>query len=405
MIPFPSLNMRRVTLRTVYHIFFFSALLILLFSIASQKAVASEGNTLDWTRVADRKPDQKVLVLVEAEVAIGLKDLAALAELGMVPADNDPGRVLGLQRAIFSTRLKKWITRRALPAHLKGRLLDRFILSGIYRTGFRVEKDGYSGPLSLEVTAPREGFGKQLIYSESLVQPRGLDKLRVDLAGNRWFCVDYPEVKYGQVIKFFFAFKYRVHMAALLDHDLIFTDQAEKSHLPEEVLPFLKPGYKIDPRLPQAMAWAKQGKEEASDIRLEYRRLTKYLKDTIAYDRRKRDQYFEGRKIYSDLDEMYQDVSVTLTRRMGACPDTVLLECAFLRARDIPCRTAGRFGHFYSLVYVPNRGWMSTSVTPTGIPLIVDPGPDHLPFQRWSPTIPLKMILWEAPFRVEALEE
>ena len=45
-----------------------------------------------------------------------------------------------------------------------------------------------------------------------------------------------------------------------------------------------------------------------------------------------------------------------------------------LRAAGIPSRTAGRWGHFYTELFLPRQGWVSTSVTPTGIPLVVDPG-------------------------------
>jgi hypothetical protein len=128
-------------------------------------------------------------------------------------------------------------------------------------------------------------------------------------------------------------------------------------------------------------------------------------KETVAYDGKKRDQYFGGKAIYSDLDDMYQDIEVTLSRHLGACPDTSLLECTFLRARGIPCRTAGRFGHFFSIVYVPGKGWMSTSVTPTGIPLFIAPGPDHVPYQKWRPAIPLKTVQLEAPIQIESLED
>jgi hypothetical protein len=383
---------------------FLRALVALLILIAFQTEVASQEKTLDWSRIVKLKPELKVLVLVEGEHAISLEALSALGELGMVPADRDPALLVGLRRAIFSTRLKRWMNRSTLPDHMRGKLLDRFIMSGIYRIGFRIEKEGYLGPLSLEVTTPRDGFGKRLLFSENLIRPQAPTKTYNDLAGNRWFCVDYPEVKYGQTIKLFFALRYLVDMAALLDHDLMLVDQLQDAPIPEEIRPFLDSGYKIDARLPQAIAWAIQGGSGSPNVRLEYQRLTKFLKETVAYDKTKREQYFGGKAIYSDLDEMYQDIKVTLSRRFGACPDTTLLECAFLRARGIPCRIAGRFGHFFSMVYVPGKGWMSTSVTPTGIPLFIAPGPNHVPYQKWKPSIPLKTILLEARVRIETVE-
>jgi hypothetical protein len=383
---------------------FVLTLAALLVLVAFQTKAASQEKTLDWSRIVKLKPELKVLVLVEGQRAISLEDLVALGELGLVPADRDPALLVGLRRAIFSTRLRKWMNGPTLPDHLKGKLLDRFIMSGIYRIGFRVEKEEYLGPLSLEVTTPRDGFGRHLLFSENLIRPRAPSKTYIDLAENRWFRVDYPQVKYGQIIKLFFAFRYLVDMGALLDHDLMLVDPLQEAPIPEEIQPFLTSGYKIDATLPQAIDWAMQGSSARLNVRSEYQRLEKFLKDTVAYDKIKRERYFGGKMIYSDLDEMYQDIEVTLSRGIGACPDTSLLECAFLRARGIPCRIAGRFAHFYSLVYVPGKGWMSTSVTPTGIPLFIAPGANHVPYQKWKPNIPLRTILLQTQIRIDTEE-
>jgi hypothetical protein len=351
------------------------------------------------------KPDLKGLVLVRGERPISLENLALLAELGMIPADRDPGLVLGLRQAVFSSRLKNWMTKR-LPADLQGRLLERFTMTGVYRVGFKVEKEGYQGPLSLEITIPRDGFGKRLIYSENLVRPRASTMMRFDRMGNRWFSAHYSQIRHGETIRLHFAFKYSIDMAPLLNHDLMLLHPPQDGPIPEEVRPFLSSGYKIDKNLFEAVQWANEGVSGAPlNVRLEYQRLTKFIKDTIVYDQAKRNQYFGGRAIYSDLDDMYQEITMTLSRGLGACPDTSLLECAFLRARGIPCRIAGRVGHFYTDVYVPGKGWMSTSVTPTGIPLIVAPGPDHIPYQTWKPNIPLRTTFVEAKVRIETEED
>jgi len=382
-----------------------TGMIFIFLLIVSSSAVASQEKKLNWHRIAELKPDLKVLILVEGEHPISIKDLAVLAELGMVPADRDPALVVGLRRAIFSTRLRKWMMKPFLPSHLNGKLLERFVMSGIYRLGFRIEEEGYAGPLNLEITAPRNSYGKQLLFSESLIRPQASSRIQTDVAENRWFYVDYPEIKYGQTIKIFFTFEYLVDMAFLVDHDLMLVEQSDNASIPEEARSFLEAGYKIDTHLPQAMDWAKRGGSGPPDARLEYRRLAKFLKETVTYDKAKREQYFGGKLIYSDLDEMYQEIEITLTRRVGACPDTTLLECAFLRARGIPCRTAGRVGHFFSLVFVPGRGWMSTSVTPTGIPLFIASGPDHVPYQKWSPRISMRTVFVEAKSRIQTLED
>lgn len=359
----------------------------------------------DWPLIAKLKPNLKVLVLVEGDRPFDLKDLARLADRGLVPADRDPGAAIGLNRLVFSTTLRHWTSNPKLTKGLRSRLLSRFLMSGIYRVGFAVAAKRYRGPLKLRITAPRASFGFELIYADHVVRPKCENFIRVDEAGNRWLEATYPEVKEGDTIKFHFAFKYQVDMTEVLAHDLVLAAKPSDDVIPSEVQRFQSRGYKIDPGIDQAVTWAAQGPSGPPDARTEYTRLTELLSKLIRYDKPKKGAYFSGRAVYSDLDLMFQDIEGTLKSGTGCCPDTVLLECSFLRARGIPCRTAGRFGHFFSEVYLPGQGWMSTSVTPTGIPLIVSPGPDHVPYQNWTPQIPLRTTHWEAGLRIQDLEE
>lgn len=360
---------------------------------------------IDWETIDSRRPGLKVPVLIKSDRPLSLEDLAILAKKGFVPADRDPGLILGLRRAVFTGHLGNWINARPLPSHLSGSVLERFTITGIYRVGFKVEAQEYTGPLELQITAPREGFGKKLVYSDQVVRPAASQIMTVDAAGNRWLRARLERVHYGEQIKFYFGFQYDVNVPKILDHDLLLSGKPIGREIPPEVQPFLEPGHKIDPGIPSAMSWASLGGPQPPDARKEYRRLTKFIKRNVVYDKRKRSDYFGGRMVYSDLDLMYQDVGETLERHSGACPDTTLLECAFLRARGIPCFTAGRFGHFFTVLYVPGRGWMSTSVTPTGIPLIRSPGPDHVPYQNWEPKIPLKTTHWEARVRIDPVDK
>jgi hypothetical protein len=88
-----------------------------------------------------------------------------------VPTDRAPGLVLGLKRVVFAGRLGNWVKAHPLPAHLSGRLLEHFSMTGIYRVGFKVEARDYRGPLEFQITAPREGFGKELVDLDCVVRP------------------------------------------------------------------------------------------------------------------------------------------------------------------------------------------------------------------------------------------
>ena len=382
-----------------------AACLTAFFLTTTAIADSPPSSSLNWPAVAKPKPSLRVLILVTSSRPFTLSDLATLADHGFRPADRDAGMILGLNRAVFKGSLRNWVGGPPLPSHVRGQVLQKFVMRGIYRVGFRVEEKDYRGPLNLEITAPREGFGQELLSAENLVRPERQSSIRLDSAGNRWLCVEFPEVRAGQMIHLHFGFKYLVDMEEMLHHDLSLAGEPQQEELPQNVLAFLKGGFKIDPALPEAVTWAEAGNPGPPDARREFARLSKDLAKKIVYDKRKRQEYFGGQSLYSNLDQMYQEPSVTLSRGIGACPDTVLMECSFLRARGIPCRTAGRFGHFFSVVYLRGRGWMSTSVIPTAIPLILAPGPDHLSYQKWTPNLLLRTTRWEAAFEIEPLEE
>ena len=129
-------------------------------------------------------------------------------------------------------------------------------------------------------------------------------------------------------------------------------------------------------------------------------RISKYIKDNIPYDHQKRAEFFGGRKVYRSMAEMYDPPEVILERRVGACPETCLLEASLFRAVGIPARTAGRWGHFFTEVHIPGRGWVSTSVTPTGIPLIRDVDAEHLPFVSWDQEVAVQTTRWTGEVRI-----
>ncbi len=357
----------------------------------------------DWSTVAKIAPSLKTLVLVETSNGLNLQDLAALAAMSLVPADRDPGLVIGLKKAVFATTAQKWINS-SFPSHISARLLPNFIMTGIYRVSFRVEAKDYDGPLKLEVTAPREDVGKRLVSSDIVIRPVNDFSIHGDSAGNRWVSLNIPRVKYGDVIKFHFSYSYEVDVSQVIGNDLLLSQEPVRQEIGTEFQEFLKKGYKIDPGIPQAVKWAGSKSASPVDARHEYTRLSRFLKAKIAYDHEKRAAYFGGQSVYTNLDEMYRPPVETLSRGSGCCPDTVLLECCFMRAKGIPCRTAGRFGHFFSELYLSGRGWKSTSTTPTGIPLIKARGADHLPFQKWEPNIALRTTRWEARMRIVPME-
>jgi hypothetical protein len=359
--------------------------------------------SLQWSDVARFNPKLKILLEIKASKPFTISDLAMLADRKLIPADRDPGLVVGLDKAVFTTRISNWMETGPLPEKFSARLLTRFIMSGVYRVNFKIRQQNYHGPLRMEITAPRESFGRKLLRSDYVVRPEGKAVLKTDNSGNRWLFVDFERAPVDKTIRFHFQFKYLVDMAKLLAHDLLIFGGEGRGEIPDKIKPYLGVGYKIDPNMRMAVNWAAASGGGTPNAKREYERLMGFLKRNVVYDKRKRAQYFGGKSIYRDIDDMYQPADFTLSTQAGCCPDTILIECAFMRARGIPCRTVGRFGHFFSEMYVPGRGWMSTSVTPTGIPLVVSYGPDHLPYQNWKPKLRMQTSAWEARMRIEPL--
>lgn len=181
----PNSNLKRKIGEGLLRLFALVCLISFILTLF-QKSGAAQTSVTNWERRARLKPDLRVMIRVTGSKPISLEDLASMARFTMIPADRDPGMVFGLRQAIFSVKLRHWNPKN-LPAHLQATILDRFIMTGVYRVSFKVEQAGYEGPLRLEVTTPRDGFGKKLLSSESMVRPRGSQWFYVDGAGNRWF--------------------------------------------------------------------------------------------------------------------------------------------------------------------------------------------------------------------------
>ncbi len=128
-------------------------LLLLLFLNSCPKVVAGTDD-LDWLEISRLKPNLKVITILEGNRPIELKDLADLADQGFVPADRDPGSVMGLKQAVFSTTLRHWVSNSPLVKGFNARLLSKFSMSGIYRVGFAVAEKNTGGLLPFALQRP-----------------------------------------------------------------------------------------------------------------------------------------------------------------------------------------------------------------------------------------------------------
>ena len=358
---------------------------------------------VDFNRLAKVYPSLKTIVLLAFDRELEFDHLIRLHGLEAYPVNGDNVDYLGRTHGIFHTRAGN-LGRLKKAAGVKALIpLARFRMRGLYRVHFQIVEPGFSGPLAFSVTAPRDSFGKRLLREASFVYPRNPFRIRVDEAGNRWLETVLEEAGEGGQLKLDFSFIYQVEMAELINHAILMTPlkPSEAVDWADPAAVFLEPGLKITPGSQEVAALAGEILGEERIPRRVWARIAKYIKDNIPYDHQKRAEFFGGRKVYRSMAEMYDPPAVILNKKMGACPETSLLEASLFRAVGIPARTAGRWAHFFTEVYLPGRGWVSTSVTPTGIPLVRDVDAEHLPFVSWDREAAVKTTRWTGDIRIK----
>ncbi len=365
-------------------------------------ARCQESSGVDWQRLSRVYPHFKTIVRLSFAQPLDLGRLLALYQHGAAPIRGDMLAALGERRAVFFTRAGNLEGLRASGLAQRVEPLSCFSMSALYRVHFKVRDQEYGGPLSFMVSTPRGGWGKTLLSVQDHLYPNLPFTVRQDQGGNRWMVFSAPAVRAGDEFKCDFYATYRVDVAKLLRHALLMLPPGTAGALPAggPAREFLAAEPKIDPASPPVRELAGEIFGGATGPRRLWGLLAGWLKDNVRYDHAKRAEFFGGRMVYRNMAEMYQVPELTLERRVGACPDTSVLEAALLRAGGVPARTAGRWGHFYAEVYAPPAGWLSTSVTPTGIPLVKDPGPRHQPFVSWDPPIAVQTTRWTGRVKI-----
>jgi hypothetical protein len=344
------------------------------------------------------------MVRIQFGQPLSLEILAKLGKLGVFSHHGGPLQVLGRNEGVFflgAANLPKLLRS---PLAVKVNPLTNFRLAGLYRIHFKVVEQGFQGKVSFRISSPREGFGKKLIYLEEQVLPALNLTRQIDSAGNRWINVSLHVKEKTRHLKLNFYFIYHVDVAQILEHSLSMVPLNEPIGpvVNSQALQMLKPSPKIDSASPRIRLMAKSlfGEGRHLSAHAKYRRVQSFVKNYLPYDHQKRARFFGGKMVYKSMAQMYNHPETTLDRGQAACPSVSILEASLLRASGVPARTAGRWGHFYTELYIPGRGWLSSSVTPTGIPLVRDVDYRHQPLVSWEPEIAVQTTMWGGNVKV-----
>ncbi len=401
-----------------FTVFVLPYFILLLTAIPSPAKDSPEKETKDeskqyFYKVAKRYPALKTIIRLELDQPIDHDLLLNLQKYGLKPVNRDWISLMNRSEAIFSLRGRSLLRLKNTKLADAVTPLEKFLLHGFYRIHFKIMEKEPEGPLLLTVSSPRDNFGKQLLQIEQRIYPSLPYKVKTDTAGNRRLKVKCPNPKYKQVIRCDFHFTYKVDVKKMLERALymadddkkIFSDFLTAKQKVGELAEYTKNSKKIDAESSQVQTLAKELAGSVRSPIKAYKRVHEFTEQKIRYDHEKRSSFFGGDKIYSNMKQMYQPVEKTLQQKVGACPDTSILKAAILRSAGFPARTAGRWGHFYTEIYLPGQGWLSPSVTPTGIPLIKDQNHVHTPFVNWSPHMKIQTSTWWGQVEIKKNKE
>jgi hypothetical protein len=369
------------------------------------KFISSDDNNNQLlNNIITKYPRLKVIVEITFEHLASLQTLQKIDKLGFFSQNFGILGVLGKKQGYFTGRAGNLHNLYKSDLPIKVRPLLQFEMAGIYRVHFKVVDKDYTGTVAFNISSPRDSFGKQLIHLEEQISPPVNYTRRIDTAGNKWIDIDLNVEQGQRELKLDFFFVYNVNMAKLVEHALAMVPINEplRPIVSKQALNMLQASPKIDSDsfIINSLAYDLFNRNHNSSARSNYLIIKKYIKENLPYDYKKRSKFFGGKMVYTAMEQMYNHPEATLQQGFAACPSVSVLETALLRAGGVPARTAGRWGHFFTELYMPGRGWLSTSVTPTGIPLVRDVDHRHLPFVSWKPEISVQTTKWSGVVKV-----
>lgn len=125
------------------------------------------------------------------------------------------------------------------------------------------------------------------------------------------------------------------------------------------------------------------------DITGIWKQITFILDKDIEYDWQKRELFFSGNLPYYNIKDMYLNVQELSEKKVGACTERTSLEIVILRELGIAARSATRVYHIFTEIYVPQKGWLSTSLILNEIPLCHSYDENMAYFIEWDKSFPI----------------
>ena len=348
---------------------------------------------LDLNALAQRTPKARVLVEVTFHGPIAANHVRSFRKLGLQPIATNTTALIGREKLMFQSRADAAAKLAEGNEVVEVRWIKQYPVATHCHAYFEYAGDEPAPELTFTMATPRSAAGRTLTSLHCFASPETAFTTATDAAGNEFLTVKLADVQPRQQVLFDFYATYDYDTETIVAGSMAMLNATPMPDTwPEELRPFLQPGFHTESDAPEILEAAKAlTTSDRLDERA--RAVMAYVGKSVKYDHDKRERYFGGRYVYNNSWEMWQGALGTLKRGIGCCPDTAELKVALLRAVGIPARTAVHSGHLYAELYVPDRGWL-TDAPMYNIPLIRSPGADNCAYFSWEPELPVRCVEW-----------
>ncbi len=348
---------------------------------------------LDLSTLAEKARNARVLVEVTFDAPLTAREVRGLRKQGLKPITPNTTALIGRDKLVFETQAGQAMKLQGAENVAEVRWIKQYPQAAHYHIYFEYAGETTAPELTFVIATPRSAAGRTLTGLDCFVWPETDFTTATDAAGNQFLTAKLTEVQPGQQVLFDFYATYEYDSEAIVEGSVaMLGDTPVPQVWPEEVQPFLEPGFHLESDAPEIVA-VSEGLETGERLDERVQAALRYAGGHTKYDTEKRERYFGGRYVYNNSWEMWQGALGTLKRGMGCCPDTAELKVALLRATGIPARTAVHSGHLYAEIYVPELGWM-TDAPMYNIPVLRATGPDNTAYFAWEPEVPVRCVEW-----------
>lgn len=352
-------------------------------------------------------PFYKIYVYIEFNDNLTLKNFSELTSKYLIVEKKNISDIVKNKNGLFKIKLQNYNSIISNKFIKSIKPIFNYTEEGIYQIHFRV-KEKINEPIEFKITLPRDSSGKKILNLNYKINLKPVEeKIIKDEAENNWLIVSYSNINSNQELKFDAVFEYNVDLNKLINSSFFLLDDKINIEYTDDSIilkKYLSEGNKICYSDKRIIELSDEINKKTNSIKKSVDYVKKFIKKNIKYDFKKKRDYFGGKMIYIQMDDMYQSTVQTLNRKIGACPDEAEIETAILRKLGIPARTAGRYQHFYAQIYVPEKGWIDTSLAQEQILLFISPDNNDYPFVNWNKKIKVQTTKWYGKLKIKNCE-